>query len=361
MKKINKKIKKKIKIIVGSIVGVLAVGVGAYFYLNSGSEIIENIKPRLPKKEATLNIVDEKSKTRPFAIMINNLGKARPLHSGLQDAYILYEVMVEGGITRYLALFKDQDTERIGSIRSCRHYYLDYVLENDAIYIHWGSSPQGYNDIRTLKINNIEGGGKYFFRDNDLIVDGEKYNVASEHTGFSSMSKLKEGLEAKKYRTELNKPLLLSYSIKSIDNKDVEKEIANSVDVTFSNVITSNFKYDENKKVYLMEVNSKKHKDYVTKDQYTYKNIIVYKLEYYAFDSTGRQDIKNVGTGAGYFISEGYAYPITWKKESRGDSTKYYYQNGDEIIVNDGNTYIGLVPTSGNIKIENGGEDGETS
>lgn len=55
--------------------------------------------------------------------MINNISVARPLQSGLQDAYLMYEIIVEGGISRYLALFIDQSTERIGSIRSARHYF----------------------------------------------------------------------------------------------------------------------------------------------------------------------------------------------------------------------------------------------
>ena len=82
--------------------------------------------------------------------MINNLNEARPYQSGLQDAYIVYEMIVEGGITRMMALFKDQNTSRIGPVRSSRHYYLDYALENDAIYVHFGWSPQAQTDISRL-------------------------------------------------------------------------------------------------------------------------------------------------------------------------------------------------------------------
>ena len=63
-------------------------------------------------------------------------------HAGLQDAYITYEILAEGGITRLMALFKDKDTAKIGSVRSARPYYLDYALENDAIYVHYGWSDQ---------------------------------------------------------------------------------------------------------------------------------------------------------------------------------------------------------------------------
>ena len=69
-------------------------------------KIVEPVKPK-PK----LKIIDIDSKTRPFAVMINNINVARPLQSGLQDAYIVYEIIVEGGITRYMAVFQDQQTE----------------------------------------------------------------------------------------------------------------------------------------------------------------------------------------------------------------------------------------------------------
>ena len=68
-----------------------------------------------------LKIVNENSKSRPYAIMINNISVARPLQSGLQDAYIIYEIIVEGGITRYMALYMDQNTARIGTVRSASH------------------------------------------------------------------------------------------------------------------------------------------------------------------------------------------------------------------------------------------------
>ena len=103
-----------------------------------------------------VKIVNEASKTRPYAVMINNVDGARKLQSGLQDAYIIYEMMVEGGITRYLALFMDKDVDRIGSIRSARHYYLDYALENDAIYVHHGYSPQAKDDWSKLGVDRIE-------------------------------------------------------------------------------------------------------------------------------------------------------------------------------------------------------------
>ena len=61
-------------------------------------------------------------------------------------------------------------------------------------------------------------------------------------------------------------------------------------------------------------------------------------------DNKGRQDIKNIGSGEGYLISEGYAAPITWEKKSRSAQTIYKFKDGNEIKVNDGNTFIQIQP-----------------
>ncbi len=298
-----------------------------------------------------VKIVDVNSKTRPIAVMINNLAAARPYQSGLQDAYMVYELIVEGGITRYMALFKDASTERIGSVRSSRHYYLDYVLENDAIYAHWGYSTQAKSDIKKLGINNINGlvyEGKYFYRD-------RKLNVSTEHTGFTSMALLNEGIEKLKYRKTTEKGLLLEYSPTSIDlNEYGATSDANDITLKYSNTIINNYKYDPENKNYKRFVNQKEQIDYVTKEQLTVKNIIVYKVknDKITNDSKGRQELYNIGNGEGYYITEGKAIKIKWQKTSRESKTIYTYENGTPLIVNDGNTFMQIVPEIGDIVIK---------
>jgi len=311
-------------------------------------KVLKNKNIEEPKVEVKkLTIVNEDSTSRPFAIMINNIGVARPLQSGLQDAYIIYEFIVEGGLTRYMALFLDQNTERIGSIRSARHYYLDYALENDAIYVHHGKSPQAQSDFSTLKLDRIEvDNSNTGWRDKSL-------NVATEHTLFTSIEKLKNGIGNK--RTTRNKDLLLNYSVDSLDLKDISNsKEANNVAIKYSNSVTSSYEYDSENKVYKRSVNGKEHVDYVTKEQYTFKNIIAYQVKNSRIpgDEKDRQTLDNIGKGTGYYISEGYSIPITWEKTSRDAQTIYKLEDGTELQVNDGNTFIQIYPVSGSITIE---------
>ena len=343
----NKKIKKEYLLII--IVLVVVALLGTLIYLTTSKKNKNNSENDTSTTTTTvkkLNIVNEESKSRPYAIMINNVEGARKLQSGLQDAYMVYELMVEGGITRYLALFLDQTTERIGSIRSARHYYLDYALENDAIYVHHGYSPQAREDWSKFGVDRIE------VNESTTGWRDKSASKTYEFTLFTNIEKLGKGIRSK--RTERNKDLLLNYSVDNIDISQMEGAIpANKVDIKYSSNTTTNYKYDTDNNIYLRSVNDKSQNDYVTGKQLTVKNIIVYKVKYSNIqgDDKGRQTIDNVGNGTGYYISNGYAVPITWKKDSRSSATIYKYNNGKEIQVNDGNTFIQIMPDNQTLAI----------
>lgn len=311
---------------------------------NQNDNVTEPEKPKL-------KIMDIDSKSRSYAVMINNHSQARAHHAGLQDAYLIYEIIVEGGLTRYMALFKDQETAKIGSIRSSRHYFLDYAMENDAIYVHWGWSPQAQGDISTYKINNINGltgEGTYFYRDKTL-------NVSREHTGFTTMEMLKKAANKYGYRTTSDAKPLLNYQIEELNVDDFNDKIpANTVSIKYSSSITDKYVYDTENKVYKRYVNNKEHVDDITKKQYTFKNIITYQVSNSTIsgDDKGRQTLNNIGKGTGYYITGGYAVKINWEKTARDSKTVYTYLDGTPLKVNDGNTFIQIQPKNQTLKIE---------
>ncbi len=355
--RLGKRLNEKQIFIIGAvIIIILGVIITSLVYFGKKNKITEPkpddsiIQEPVEEPEKTpnkLKIVDEKSTSRPFAIMINNINIARPLQSGLQDAYLIYEMIVEGGITRYMALFMDQNTARIGSIRSARHYYLDYALENDAIYVHHGQSPEAASDFKSLNVDRIVvDNNKTGWRDKSL-------HVSSEHTLFTSISKLQNGLG--KLRTTRKNGLLLNYSVEEIDLSTISTAIpANNVNIKYSNYITSSYVYDATNGYYLRSVNGQKHADYVTKEQYHFKNIITYQVSNYTLndgENKGRQELENIGSGTGYYITNGYAIPINWSKSSRSQPTKYTLPNGEELKVNDGNTFIQIQPKNQTLTI----------
>src|SRR5574344_1771646 len=314
--------KKNLILAIVAIVVIVVVVLVVIRINNKGSNILDSIIPEEKVATPKITIINPDSNSRPYAVMINNHPTARQHHAGLQDAYLMYEMIVEGGMTRYLAVFKDQNTAKIGSVRSSRPYYLDYALENDAIYVHWGWSPQAESDISTLGINNINGltwEGTYFYRDKSL-------NVSLEHTGFTTMDMLKNATERLKYRSTSYKKKLLNYSVNPIDLSSKENsEKADTVVITYSNSVTDKYVYDVQNNYYLRFVNDKAHVDDVTKEQYHFKNIITYQVDNDTItaDEKGRQTIDNIGTGEGYYITNGYAIKIKWSNSSIEAQTKY--------------------------------------
>lgn len=348
--KLRKDVKKKLLVGIGAL--VLVAGCGVTFLALSKKPVDKDKEEEQPEPEPVkvVQVVDENSNSRPYAVMINNNSAVWKYQSGLNDAYVIYEMLVEGGITREMALFKDKDTAKIASVRSSRHYFLDYALENDAIYVHWGWSPQAMTDISSLGINNINGltyEGTYFFRDKTIT------GIGSEHKGYTTMESLKKATERLKYRTTTDTGLLLKYDADSVDYSDIEGVVdAKYVEAPYSGSFTAKFYYDEETKLYKRSQNKTELIDYTSNERITTKNIILYNVSYSTIDSKGRLDMKNTGSGTGYFISEGKATPINWEKSSRASRTKYTLQDGRELVVNDGTTYIGLMPSNKSAKLE---------
>ncbi|HSD12679.1 MAG TPA: DUF3048 domain-containing protein, partial [Patescibacteria group bacterium] len=112
-----------------------------------------------------------------FAATIDNLSVARP-QAGLTKASLVFEAPVEGGITRFLAVFPDDVTaDRIGPVRSARPYFLDWASEFDAVYAHVGGSPEALEKIVAYDMRDLNEffAGKYFWRDENRDAPHNAY------------------------------------------------------------------------------------------------------------------------------------------------------------------------------------------
>ena len=268
-----------------------------------------------PEKEVIKLPTTFAGKDRPIAVMIDNNINAMP-QAGLLEADLVYEIIVEGGETRMMAVLKGKDVEKIGPVRSSRHYFLDYALENDAIYVHFGWSPQAESDISTMGVNNINGlyyDGSYFWR------VSEKY---APHNAVISTKNILKVAENNEYRTTSEQKPVLNYVADEIELEDGKE--AETITIPYS-------------------------------DYNTTKNIIVTFAENYSLNDgsgKGRQGLENIGKLKGYYITNGKAIEITCEKTSRTTQTVYKDLQGNEIKVNDGKTFIQICPLNANVKIE---------
>ena len=304
---------------------------------NSGALVVQQQK----------NIKIFNGNDRPIAVMIDNHSGAWP-QANLNKAYMVYEIVVEGGETRLMALFKGQNLEKIGPVRSSRHYFLDYALENDAIYVHHGWSPQAKSDISSLGVNNINGiqeSSSNFWRVKDK---------SAPHNLFTSTESILKISERKGYSKTSNKKSVLNYVPNEVEMPSTAVN-ATSVTIPHSNLQTVKYEYDEQSKTYKRYARNKLQTDYITGEPVTTKNIIITMCENYTLDDSenkGRQGLKDIGTFKGYYITDGKAIEIECTKNARDEQTVYKDLNGKEIEVNDGNTFVNICPTDAKLVIE---------
>lgn len=354
---------KKVLIVSLIIIAILLVGAISAFFIfknkdsnNNDTQVLSNSNEQNKEiiaddgnKDNKVDIIDINSKTRPYAISVNNTPVAVKVQEGLNKAYLVYEIPTEGNTSRLLALYKDINEDlTVGTIRSSRHNFVDYALESDAIFVHYGWSHYAEDDEKKGSINYINGlFDAPFWRNNPE-------NLASEHTAYTSISKIKQTVAAKKFKTESDKTILLNYNTGDIDLSNQENvKAANKITIPYgSNPNITTFVYDSENKMYNRMENGSNCVDHATKENVNTKNIIVQKINYKVCSDNYYWDLQTIGSGEGYFITNGYAVPIAWKKDSRSGKTKYCYKNGQEIEVSDGRTYIEIQTNKQNLSIE---------
>ena len=281
-----------------------------------------------------------------IAISVNNLKKAMP-QKGISQADILYEIEVEGDITRCLAIFSDlSNVADIGPIRSARTYFNSLAVAYDAPLVHCGGS-QGlalagrYSDS-TDKIANWEHidqsyNGKYFYRDTERYNSGYAY----EHTLFTTGEKLQQAVDALGYNT----PTAGNFGLQFQDGVDLGGEKAEEITITFKSKKKTILTYDASLGRYKLNMHGTEHIDGNTNQPVSYKNVIaIYTKQWYHSDGM-HKFYDTIGSGEGYVAMNGKIVPITWSRESLRAPYVYTLADGTPLNLDVGTTYIALVGT----------------
>ena len=104
-----------------------------------------------------IKIIDTESKTRPYAVSINNTPVAVKVQEGVNKAYLVYEIPTEGFTSRLLAFYKDPEDITLGTIRSARHNFMDYAHESDAIFVCFGWSHYAQDELKKGGTDYLKG------------------------------------------------------------------------------------------------------------------------------------------------------------------------------------------------------------
>lgn len=321
----------------------------------------EEVDSELPPEEGMVRsslsnewVKEEVENTRPIAVMFPTDKTAQPQY-GIGNVDVLYECMEEGGISRQMGIIQDWESlEKIGNIRSCRLYYMFWMLEYDAILIHGGGIYNMAYMFDDPSVNNISGSGEsgtgsgapgneYFFRTSDkkaphnMYISNEGINDAIDSLGYT-----------KEVRDSYYNPDHFTFASSSSPNTLEDGEDATYIDL--SEVFPYSkptLEYNEEEGVYYKTLHGEAQIDAETNEQLSFANVIV--------QSTQCQNLSNDPnvtdykvflchdtTRGGYFFTQGKVIPIRWEKTSDRGATKYYDMDGNEIKFNTGKTYIAI-------------------
>ncbi|MFN4181657.1 MAG: DUF3048 domain-containing protein [bacterium] len=285
---------------------------------------------------------------RVFAVVVDNSPSARP-QSGISFASVVYEIPVEGGITRLLALYFGNEPSVVGPVRSLRKYMIPIIQEYDALIAHCGGDPGSWYEVALYSLpafNELEGKGKYF-RSTDRKAPHNLYLKLPE----TRIEAVKRGLQ--KGKQEVSGPFLIS------SQATMTSEETQYVKIPYASGKISNYvewKYDAESGLYYRWVNGVLQKDRLNGKVISTRHIIIQRVWKKQVEGppTWRIDLGILGTGNGWVITGGKREEIFWKKSSRERKTQYHYPDGTRVVLTPGTIWVEIVPDTVEITFSGG-------
>ena len=275
-------------------------------------------------------ISEDKTNTRPVAIMINNINLAQSVQCGLAAADIVFETEVEGGITRLMAVYQDvSKVDRIGSVRSARYPYIDLSMGLNAIYCHHGQDPTyakpHLKDTDDFTIDENNAGKR--------IANGK----SSEHTLYTFGSNLWSVISKNRTVTGGGKQ---AFNFAD-ENQTVSLSggACNTFSVPFSNAQNTSFEYNSAAGNYAVKSNGTARKDYVSGAAVNVKNVFVLLTDITDYPDNYHRKVALSG-GNGYYITNGTYTQITWTKGAASNPITVKNADGYALTVSAGNSWI---------------------
>jgi hypothetical protein len=272
---------------------------------------------------------------RAVAVMINNHPKARP-QSGLHKADLVYEVLAEGNITRFLAIYQSEKPEIIGPVRSARDYYVDLSKGFDAIYICHGWSPEAKEKLEAGEVDSLNG----------LFYDGTLFWRAdfrkAPHNSYISFKNILKGAEQKDYETKqeiASLPFLTEEETKNLEGKSAE---AVTIAYSTKDMWNVEYVYDSSKQKYKRFSGGEQTVDRESNTPILLDNVLIVEMEHKVIDNEGRRGINLTSGGKGYLLQKGIVREIEWKNVN---GRILPFINGEKAGFVPGKTWINIIPT----------------
>lgn len=305
-----------------------------WFGGGAGEEVIKTEKKPVGYSLLTGKGVYEASEAIPqvLGIAIDNHWQALP-QTGINAAEIIYEVPVEGNITRLLAIFSASSTvSKVGPVRSARPYFLDWLAEyGDPLFMHCGGSPEALTILKTGRVFDINEfyWGEYFSRD---------YFRIAPHNLYTDSENWQEIFSAYGYKHDSN-----TWQGWKFDEVVPAGEEVREISVNYTYGFTSGWKYDVENNIFKKTFNNEDSLDSEGQNIVA-DNVVVQYVGIKVLDNEGRLKIYDIGDGEALILRDGILVRGNWKKENQSDRTRFYSESDEEIPLKPGRTWVMVVP-----------------
>lgn len=283
-----------------------------------------------------LPVSKEQSELPVTGVMIENSPDARP-QAGLNKAGVVFEAIAEGGITRFLALFQEEQPDHIGPVRSVRPYYVDWLQGFDAAVAHVGGSAEALAKIKSEGV-----------RDLDQFANTGPYKRVSNryapHNMYSSVAALTDLSKSKGWNTSTfegfpRKPEAASAA-----------PTARAVDIKVSSALYNvHYDYDAATNSYKRTLGGKPHLDERSKEQISPKVVIGLVVPYSIHPDGVHSVYKTIGSGTAYIFQDGIVTEATWEKPSAKAQITFKDATGKAVLLNAGQTWITATAVNTNV------------
>ncbi len=277
------------------------------------------------------------SPTRPaLMVKIDNAQPAWP-QSGLDRTDVVYEEMVEGGLTRYMAVFQSQDAPKVGPIRSVRATDADLAAQTTGLIGYSGGIPTFVNDVRATGVidvgANLAGGA--YYRDP---------NRPEPHNLYSSTSALYAAANGKGETPHA----LFDYGSSTLTEPATLSTAASSFTIVISGATTDTWTYSAAGNDWTKAINGTPMRN-ASGTPLAATNVIV---EFVPYVNTGFVDpagnpvpeAQLVGSGSAEIAFAGRVAKAQWSKTSASAAPVYTYPDGKPVKLLPGRTWVIFAP-----------------
>lgn len=271
---------------------------------------------------------------RPIAVIVENAADARP-QTGLDMADLVYEAMAEGGISRFMAVYVREAPSVVGPVRSARHYFVNIAAELGAPLVHFGASPQAYDQLAATGLPSVDGikGSTAIWRES---------RRAAPHNAYTSIPAARASLADAWPRPRTVLPIASGLS--PSPSPSPQARTAQRLELAFRPwPYRVRFDYDERQRTYVRSTDGEIHRDARTGEPLRAGSVAVLTVPASVIDGSGRLDLALRGEGDLALISDGMVERGRWQKRTAAEPMRFVAPTGVMLPPGAGPVWIEIV------------------